>query len=160
MLKRTPFKRKPLAPKVYARPRRSPLMPVRNARTAVTMTPQAREHESIEKENPLRSEEYRRLICTLACMRCGIVGYTQPCHGDANKGMGLKTDDRTCWPGCGPHDGKPGCHHYVGTTGALGKLARRELELDYAAKAIRLLRIRAETEPRVARILRKVGLLP
>jgi hypothetical protein len=153
MLRRTPFKRARFQP-----PARAPLQPVRGARKA-TMAPKQREIVPVLKENALESEAYRRLICTLPCMRCGIFGFTQACHADESKGMGLKTDDRTCWPGCGPHDGKPGCHHYVGTTGALGKLRRRELEREYAEKAIALLRIQTKTDRRVAAVLRSVGLL-
>lgn len=153
MLRRAPFKRARFEPAP-----RAPLQPVRGARKA-TMASKHREIKPVLKENPLEYEPYRRLICTLPCMRCGIHGFTQAAHADCGKGLSLKTDDRTCWPGCGPHHGLPGCHHYVGTTGALGKMRRREVEAEYAAKAIALLRIQALTDRRVAKVLRAVGLL-
>lgn len=68
------------------------------------------------------------------CMRCGWVpppdsrGAIQFCHRDQGKGTGLKTDVRLGWAGCGPHDGLPGCHWIVGTSGQLEKSARRAEE--------------------------------
>jgi hypothetical protein len=89
---------------------------------------------AVPKENRIECEEYRAIVRTLPCMHCGIFGYTQFCHGDQGKGMGLKTDDRTGWPGCGPHDHRPGCHHLIGTSGTFAKETRRELEADYARR--------------------------
>jgi hypothetical protein len=86
------------------------------------------------KENALVSEAYRRLVRAMPCIRCGHPPQSQFCHADLGKGMGLKTDDRRGWPGCGPHDGQPGCHHYLGTSGKLPKAVRRALEHDYAVK--------------------------
>lgn len=83
----------------------------------------------IQKEHAIQSEPYMAAVRTLACYRCGIVGYTQFCHRDEGKGAGLKTDSREGWPGCGPHGGEPGCHWYVGTSGRMSKTERREFEL-------------------------------
>ena len=86
------------------------------------------------KENAITSPAYQAAVRQLPCMRCGIVGFTQFCHADEGKGMGIKTDDRRGWPGCGPHGQEPGCHWYVGTSGNLKQAERRALEAAYAAK--------------------------
>jgi hypothetical protein len=46
--------------------------------------------------------------------------------------MGIKTDDRLGWAGCGPHDGATGCHYLIGTSGHYPKERRRLLEEIYA----------------------------
>lgn len=84
------------------------------------------------KENPVRSDAYRRYVASLPCYRCGIEGYSQAAHADEGKGLGMKTSDLTCYPACGPHDGKPGCHHDIGTAG-MDREERRELEKKAAA---------------------------
>ena len=92
------------------------------------------------KSQPLQHEGYMAAVRTLPCMRCGVVGFTQFCHTDEGKGMGLKTDCREGWPGCGPRDGTPGCHWFVGTSGQLDRQARRDLEAHYARRTrIRIL---------------------
>lgn len=101
---------------------------------------------STPKECRLVSEAYRAAVRALPCYRCGVVGFTQFCHSDQGKGAGLKTDDRHGWPGCGPHPGPggalvPGCHHEVGSTGALGKTGRRAFEAEAAAATRHTLRI-------------------
>lgn len=83
---------------------------------------------SIPKQESLQHEAYMAAVRKLPCIRCGIVGFTQFCHADEGKGMGLKTDCRLGWPGCGPHDGKPGCHWWIGTSGLLGRNDRRAFE--------------------------------
>jgi hypothetical protein len=83
---------------------------------------------AIEKENPLVCEAYRKVVRSLPCIRCGILGFTQFCHSDEGKGMGLKTDDRRAWPGCGPHGDTMGCHHYVGTSGSMPRAEKRVFE--------------------------------
>lgn len=66
--------------------------------------------EPIEKENPLRSEAYRRAVASLPCTWCGIVGYSQHAHLNLGKGFALKTDDRTGFPLCCARPGIEGCH--------------------------------------------------
>ena len=34
----------------------------------------------IEKENPVRSQQYLRLVASLPCIACGIQGYSQAAH--------------------------------------------------------------------------------
>lgn len=91
---------------------------------------------SVFKENPLHSATYQARVRKLACARCGIEGFTQFCHSDEGKGMGMKTDDRRGWPGCGPHleNGVmvPGCHWLIGTSGQIPRAERRELEAAYS----------------------------
>lgn len=90
--------------------------------------------KAVAKENAIECEEYRAIVRQMDCMHCGVSGWTQFCHGDQGKGMGLKTDDRTGWPGCGPRDHKPGCHYLLGSTGTFPKEVRRELEAEYARR--------------------------
>lgn len=110
--------------------------------------------EAVEKENAVVSKPYRRAISKLKCYRCKIEGHTQVCHGDENKGMGLKTSDLTCWPGCGPHDGIEGCHHYVSRV--MSKEERREFEKEAAAATILQLIVMSQETGREAGRLRKV----
>ncbi len=94
------------------------------------------------KEDVLTSEAYRRAVRGLECMRCGHPPRSQFCHTDEGKGTGIKTDDRRGWAGCGPHDGQPGCHHFVGTSGTLPKAERRAEDARLAAKTRETLRAR------------------
>lgn len=64
----------------------------------------------ITKENPVRSEAYRRAVASLPCAACGIYGYSQHAHGNEGKGLSLKTDDRTGVPLCCARPGEEGCH--------------------------------------------------
>lgn len=82
----------------------------------------------VPKTRPIQHQGYMDAVRKLPCIRCGITGFTQFCHADEGKGMGLKTDCRLGWPGCGPHWGLPGCHWYVGTSGAMGRDERRAFE--------------------------------
>jgi len=90
--------------------------------------------EAIPKESVLVCEAYRVLVRLMPCAHCGYPPRSQFCHSDEGKGMGLKTDDRRGWPGCGPHDHKPGCHHLIGSTGTFTKQQRRDLEDEYARR--------------------------
>lgn len=90
----------------------------------------------VPKEQVLNSPTYMARVRTLACRRCGYlppVGNNQFCHRDQGKGQGIKTDVREGWAGCGPHDGLPGCHWLVGTSGQLPKAERRRAEDEYGA---------------------------
>ncbi|MNL47534.1 hypothetical protein D3C87_1703270 [compost metagenome] len=86
------------------------------------------------KEGVIEHEGYKRLVRQLPCAHCGIEGYTQFCHSDEGKGIGIKTDSRRGWPGCGPHGESAGCHHRIGSTGAFTRDERRALEGQYAAQ--------------------------
>ena len=82
----------------------------------------------VPKTRPIQHAGYMAAVRKLPCVRCGVTGFTQFCHADEGKGMGLKTDCRLGWPGCGPHGGAPGCHWYVGTSGDMPREERREFE--------------------------------
>ncbi|MDB5731730.1 MAG: hypothetical protein JWQ03_1625 [Variovorax sp.] len=86
----------------------------------------------IAKLEMLQHLGYMAIVKKLGyCMRCGCVprkGQLQFCHRDQGKGMGIKTDVRGGWPGCA------GCHHLVGTSGALSKEERRAEEDRLGAK--------------------------
>ena len=64
----------------------------------------------VEKENPLRSEAYRRAVASLPCIHCGIDGYSQHAHENAGKGKSMKADDRCAMPLCCTRPGIEGCH--------------------------------------------------
>ena len=81
-----------------------------------------------QKEQILKHAGYERLVRMLPCGYCGVEGHTQFCHGDQGKGMAIKADVRTGWPGCGPRPGVPGCHYLIGTGGTFDKEERRQLE--------------------------------
>lgn len=86
------------------------------------------------KEGVIEHEGYKALVRQLPCAHCGIVGFTQFCHSDQGKGIGIKTDSRRGWPGCGPHGNSAGCHHLIGSTGTFTREQRRTLEDRYAAE--------------------------
>lgn len=84
---------------------------------------------AIEKEAPVRSEAYRRIVADMACAFCGVVGHSQAAHPNTGKGMGIKTDDRLCFPMCGPRPGVQGCHAKLDQGALLDKEKRRVFEL-------------------------------
>jgi len=130
-LNRTPFKRK--TPAAYVKAER--IAPVHARLTVKVNMPRADGGlDSIPKAAPARSEAYRRLVAAMPCAHCGIVGYSQAAHGDMGKGAHIKSDDRTCYPACGPRPGAIGCHALIGSTGSMTRDERRALEADYAAQ--------------------------
>lgn len=95
----------------------------------------ARMSVPIAKEGAIQHAGYMAAVRGLACARCGYSAKrSQFCHADEGKGTGLKTDCRRGWPGCGPHDGEPGCHWIVGTSGRIAKADRREYEAGAGAR--------------------------
>jgi hypothetical protein len=135
MLRRsTPILRTGFKRQIYVPP---PSPPVTRCRGGVMAT-YGDDVVTITKEKPLHSSTYQSRVRGLACVRCGITGFTQFCHSDEGKGMAMKTDDRRGWPGCGPHleNGAivNGCHWLVGTSGKLKRQERRDLEAEYARR--------------------------
>ena len=65
---------------------------------------------AVVKEQPLRSERYRRLVACLPCAHCGIEGYSQHAHENDGKGKAMKVDDRRAMPLCCTRPGVEGCH--------------------------------------------------
>lgn len=131
-VKRSPFK--PRAPHREARdPDRLRTMPTVTpgafrAPQPVVIAPAA----PITKENPVRSEAYRRSVASLPCAICGVYGYSQAAHANTGKGMGMKACDMTCFPACGPRPGFQGCHAALDQGALFLKAVRRELEQVWA----------------------------
>ena len=93
--------------------------------------------EPVLKECAVEHEGYRRVVATLPCAHCFVRGYSQAAHADEGKGMGIKSDDRTCYPACGPRPGIPGCHWLIGTSGTFAREERRAMEQEYARRTRR-----------------------
>lgn len=128
------MKRSGFKPKVYEPQPAAPLSPLLRPANVARISAND-PGPAVTKEHPAVSETYRDLVRAMRCAHCGYPPRSQFCHSDQGKGIGLKTDDRRGWPGCGPHDGKPGCHWLIGTSGRIPKAQRRELEDRYAAQA-------------------------
>lgn len=76
----------------------------------VAMGPSATQATPVEKDKPVRSEAYRRLVAELPCAHCGISGYSQHAHENDGKGKAMKVDDRRAMPLCCTRPGNEGCH--------------------------------------------------
>lgn len=84
------------------------------------------------KDEPVRHEEYRRLVASLPCANCGIEGKSQAAHPNLGKGLAIKASDVLCFPLCGPSFCQPGCHAELDQGGKYSKQERRELEMKWA----------------------------
>ena len=93
----------------------------------------------LPKDNPWRSEAYRRAVANLACAHCKRPGPSQCAHGDAGKGMGIKSSDLTCYPACADSQMRLGCHSLIGASGQFTRAQRTALETRYAAETRALL---------------------
>ena len=92
----------------------------------------------IEKDNPVRSEAYRRAVASLPCAICGVPGYSQCAHSNSGKGAGIKASDLDSFPLCTVHPGADGrlvqgCHENFDQGALFAKAVRRELEPVWAA---------------------------
>ena len=147
-MKRTGFKPKGWTPKPA---KQIDYQPTPRAVAVAINDGKARMVVPIPKSAPLRDESYRRWVASLPCAHCGIEGYSQAAHGDAGKGMGIKSSDDTCYPACGPRPSlfgmDPGCHYLIGTSGTFSKEERRTLEAEYAARTRRLYMERDACQP-------------
>jgi len=112
---------------------------------------------SFLKVPKVRSEPYRRYIASLPCYRCGVHGYSQAAHADEGKGIGLKTDDLTCYPLCGPRLRDPGCHEIVGRS--MDRDYRRVYEQEGAAWAKAELIRQSQEDRKLRELLLKLGVL-
>lgn len=122
---RKPFERKPRAPLVpLAEPSRA-VMRRSDGNARLTVMP---------KSEPIQHAGYMRLVRLLPCAHCGREGPSQFCHSDEGKGMGIKSDCREGWPGCGPRLDGPGCHFLIGTQRIYAKAERRRIESDMAQR--------------------------
>lgn len=88
----------------------------------------------VPKTEPVRSEEYRRLVASLPCIFCGIEGFSQHAHGNVGKGMAMKTDDRFGFPLCADRPGVRGCHSQLDQGALFAKGPRREIEHEWARR--------------------------
>lgn len=104
MMRRTAFKRPERPAKVPALLR--PLeKPVNYARISANDPGPV-----VAKENPLRSEAYRRLVAAMPCAYCRRSDRSQHAHENDRKGKGVKLDDRRAMPLCADEPGRTGCH--------------------------------------------------
>lgn len=109
VLRRTPFKRP--APPWPRRPERQWLGATPTSRApAKAVSVPLRMVSPLPKEVAKRDEAYRRYVASHPCLACGIAGLSQAAHPNLGKGLSLKTDDRLCFPLCGPSPMRVGCH--------------------------------------------------
>lgn len=148
-MKRSGFRRPVLERK------RSALIPMRERRGV--LGPVGDEVRAQPKDEPVRSEVYLRAVASLPCWLCGIVGHSQAAHADEGKGMGIKSSDTTAAPLCGPHDGLPGCHYLVGTSGTYTREERRALERQAGQDTRASLVLRSMSDPKLHAALVKAG---
>lgn len=131
VLRRTPFKR-PVPP---ARPARQWTGALPSPRpVALRLVPVSGVVVPIQKEAPLRDEAYRRYTVTFPCMACNLAGLSQAAHPNFGKGLSLKTDDRLCFPLCGPSPLRVGCHTQHDLCIDMNRDERREREAGYIAR--------------------------
>lgn len=113
----------------------------------------------VPKPEIVRDKEYLRLVSTLKCAWCGVVGRTQVAHKNHGKAMGGKTSDTEVFPLCGPAVGEPGCHSLLDQGGVLKKDQRRELEDLWANQTRMTLRKLAMFDAGARRVVeRAIGL--
>ena len=89
---------------------------------------------AVPKERPLRSEEYRRLVAALPCIRCGIAGISQCAHANTGKGVGIKASDLDSFPLCACQPGRRGCHSIFDQAAMFSKQERQARECDWVAQ--------------------------
>lgn len=111
----------------------------------------------VPKADLLDDREYRMLVATLRCICCGAVGFSQAAHPNTDKGMGMKTDDRLCFPLC--HVGGNDCHGGFDQRAMFPKEKRRELEPLWGAQTRATLRGLAQFDSRARVVVeRAIGL--
>lgn len=120
-MKRTGFARK-----IYA-PARAPLVPIPRDIAERISTGPAR-LSVMPKTEPVRSEDYRRLVAALPCDLCGVDQHSQAAHPNTGKGAALKTDDRLCFPLCADRPMQAGCHGRFDQGALMTKAERRSYE--------------------------------
>lgn len=94
----------------------------------------------IRKVEPLRSESYRRFVASFHCFACSVPGYSQAAHPNFGKGLGLKTDDRLCFPLCTVRPGQIGCHEIHDQLIGMTLDQRRASEEEYIERMQRIAR--------------------
>lgn len=86
------------------------------------------------KTKPYRSASYRRYVAQQECFACGVESYSQAAHPNAGKGMAMKTDDRLCFPLCGPRPFTMGCHSMHDLSIEMTRDERRAIEAVYVER--------------------------
>lgn len=129
-MKRSGFKK----PQIERKRSVAEAIPVHLRRNAVFARCDVPASRPVEKDNPIQHEGYMRLVRQLPCARCGKAGPSQFCHSDEGKGVGIKSDCRLGWPGCGPAPGYKGCHYLIGTERIYTKEQRRQIEAEMARR--------------------------
>jgi hypothetical protein len=84
--------------------------------------------EAVRKEEPLRSESYRRLVAALPCIHCRKPGPSQCAHANTGKGMAIKASDADSFPLC------PDCHRAFDQGALFSKEQRRCIEPQWIAR--------------------------
>ena len=86
------------------------------------------------KKTVWKNEAYRRLVASFDCEHCGKGAPSQAAHAEQGKGMGIKSDDRTCFAACADSPGRRGCHSILGQSGMFTRDQRRVIEQNHARK--------------------------
>ena len=107
---------------------------------------------AVPKECAVEHEGYRRLVAKLPCKHCGIAGLSQAAHPNTGKGMGIKTDDRECFPLCCDTPGRPGCHPKFDQGALFTKSVRREIEKAWSADTRRAIEAAGEWPEKLERL--------
>lgn len=80
-----------------------------------------------------RSEPLRRAVAMLPCVCCGREGRTQAAHTNLGKGGAIKAPDSWLMALCADDYGFVGCHSKVDARSTMGKMERRQFEVEMVA---------------------------
>jgi hypothetical protein len=117
----------------------------------------ARMSVPVPKREYVRSEAYRRLVAALNCCACDVAGHSQAAHPNspaAGKGLGIKADDRLCFPLCGASGND--CHRAFDQGAMFDKDTRRRMEAAWAERTQRVLREVAGQDRKAAPVIERV----
>lgn len=156
-MKRSPMKRSLPPPRKPAKVIEYQPRPRTPAKPVLVADGKARMVVPVPKAQPLRDEGYRRLVATLPCCWCAVIGHSQAAHANFGKGMGIKASDAETFPLCGPSGNN--CHQHLDQGGQLIKAQRREYEELWACHTRMRLRQMAAGDADVRKIVsRSIGL--
>jgi hypothetical protein len=79
--------------------------------------------QALPKDEPVRSETYRRKVAAMPCIHCGRGAPSQCAHANTGKGMGLKVSDLDTFPLC------PACHSAFDQGALFPRDERRAIEV-------------------------------
>lgn len=85
------------------------------------------------KQVSYRSEALRRAVASLPCVCCGRAGHTQAAHTNLGKGGAIKAPDSWLMALCADDYGFVGCHSKVDARSTMGKIERRQFEVEMVA---------------------------